>query len=370
VREFHELAGIFPLIVGDDFKALVADVKANGLRAPITLFKEKILDGRNRYRACEAAGVRPRFETYEGDDPLAFVVSANLARRHLNESQRALCAARLGDFRQGGDRSGKQDANLHLAQAADLFKVGVRSVNNALVVKNQGTAALARAVDSGTVAVSLAAQMARKPEAEQRDFVKHVEAGLKPVEAARQVRRAGVEGKVAAMPKGKFRVIYADPPWKYGDSRSQGGAGAAEDHYPTQDLETLKALDVRALAADDAVLLCWATFPLLPDALELVAAWGFAYKTAFVWRKSRGAGLGNYHRAEAELLLVSTRGSCHPDAKERAPQVFDFPRAEHSRKPEEARAMIDRLWKHGPRVELFRRGDAPEGWAVWGAEVR
>jgi N6-adenosine-specific RNA methylase IME4 len=131
----------------------------------------------------------------------------------------------------------------------------------------------------------------------------------------------------------------------------------------------LSALDVKKLAAPDSVLLCWATFPLLPDALEVVKAWGFKYKTAFVWEKNTSP-FGHYHKANAELLLVCTRGACTPDIAQRESQVQRFKRTVHSAKPEEWRALIDRLWPHGPRLELFRRGTAPENWDVWGAEVQ
>ena len=87
-RAFHPLAEIFPLIEGDDFNSLVADIKANGLIEPIVVFEDLILDGRNRYRACQAAGVEPAFRPFTGDDPSAYVISANLQRRHLNVEQR------------------------------------------------------------------------------------------------------------------------------------------------------------------------------------------------------------------------------------------------------------------------------------------
>src|SRR5690242_6164271 len=92
---YHQLANIFPLIEGDAFKALVADVKEHGVREPIWLYQEKILDGRNRYRAASAAKVKCPSQVYRGNDPLAFVISLNLKRRHLDESQRGLAAARV-----------------------------------------------------------------------------------------------------------------------------------------------------------------------------------------------------------------------------------------------------------------------------------
>jgi hypothetical protein len=88
--KFHALASIFPLLDGDEFDALVADIRAHGLRQRIVLHEGAILDGRNRYRACIEADIEPRFEQFSGRDPLAFVLSLNLRRRHLNEISNCL----------------------------------------------------------------------------------------------------------------------------------------------------------------------------------------------------------------------------------------------------------------------------------------
>ena len=128
------------------------------------------------------------------------------------------------------------------------------------------------------------------------------------------------------------------------------------------------------LAAPDSALFLWATFPQLPEALRLIQAWGFTYKSvAFVWlkqnRKSPGwfYGLGFWTRGNAEVCLLATRG--HP--KRQAANVHQFiisPVREHSRKPEEAREKIVALMGDLPRVELFAR-QSPPGWDVWGNEV-
>src|SRR5262245_61284071 len=115
---FHALANLFPLMEGEAFESFTADVKANGLREPITPLDGAILDGRNRFQACKQAGIEPRYENYEGGDPLGFILSVNVSRRHLTASQRTMVAARLETTQHGGDRKSRQDAQMHLDRKA------------------------------------------------------------------------------------------------------------------------------------------------------------------------------------------------------------------------------------------------------------
>lgn len=171
----------------------------------------------------------------------------------------------------------------------------------------------------------------------------------------------------------KYAAIYADPPWTYEVWSGAGKDRAAENHYPTMDLESIKALPVGDTAADDCALFLWAVMPQLPDALEVIKAWGFEFKTcAFVWVKttldgSRPAtGMGYWTRANAELCLLATRGT-PPRLNADVHQVVQSPRAEHSKKPDEVAARIERLVP-GPYIELFARGARP-GWDVWGNQA-
>ena len=169
----HPLAGIFPLMEGDEFDALVADIKTNGLINPITLFENMVLDGRNRVRACVAAGVARRYDTYAGSEPLAFVVSQNIARRHLSESQRALIGARLANLPHGvrSDRA----ANLPVsavtqADAAKMLNVSERGVRAAKAVMDRADPAVFKAVEQGRLAVSRAAEIVELPVEDQRSL--------------------------------------------------------------------------------------------------------------------------------------------------------------------------------------------------------
>lgn len=176
--------------------------------------------------------------------------------------------------------------------------------------------------------------------------------------------------KTMEWPEGKYRIIYADPPWSYGDTRETlKGTTGAKDHYVTMPLKDICNMQIEKLCTDDAVLFLWVPSPLLEDAFDVISAWGFSYKASFVWDKIRH-NLGNYNSVRHELLLVATRGSCIPDNRELYDSVQAIDKSDkHSEKPEHFRSIIDDLYPHGPRIELFRRGDVPENWRVWGNEV-
>jgi ParB-like chromosome segregation protein Spo0J len=185
--QFHELANVFPLIEGDEFAGLVADIGKQGLLEAIVLLDGKILDGRNRYRACLEAGVEPHFEEFDGEDPVAFVVSKNVARRHLDESQRAMAAARIATLQNGQRKSASPiGEGRSQAEAAQILNVGKRSVERARDVLDQGEETLVKAVEQGKVSVSAAADVATLPRQEQAEIVAKGEKEI--LEAAKRIR--------------------------------------------------------------------------------------------------------------------------------------------------------------------------------------
>jgi N6-adenosine-specific RNA methylase IME4 len=170
------------------------------------------------------------------------------------------------------------------------------------------------------------------------------------------------------MAAGVYRVLYADPPWSYGGGCFTPGAisSGAERHYRTMALDDICNIKLPGIA-EDAVLFLWAPSPQLENAFKVLAAWSFEYKQSFVWHKL-AHNFGWYNSVRHELLLIATRGSCVPDSKELIPSVQSIERTEHSRKPEAFRSIIDRLYTHGERIELFARGTLPPGWQGFGNE--
>lgn len=191
--EFHPLANLFPLLEGAEFTALAEDIRQNGVREPVVLLDGKILDGRNRWRASQSVGVTAPMVEFDGGNPLAFVISLNLCRRHLDETERAMVAAKLTGLKPGDNQHSRGPANLpdlepvSQAQAAELLNVGDRSVRHAVKVRAEGSPELVEAAEQGRVSVSLAAQIAEMPDEAQSAVVARVNAGEKPVEAFRSV---------------------------------------------------------------------------------------------------------------------------------------------------------------------------------------
>ena len=162
----------------------------------------------------------------------------------------------------------------------------------------------------------------------------------------------------------KHKVCYADPPWV---SQQQGARGAVR-HYDLMSTDRIKKMPIADLMADNSTLLLWTTNAALPDALEVMTAWGFEYKGNFVWDKYY-QGLGNYFRGAHELLLHGTRGRA-PFKFHAQRSIAQFPRQDHSHKPEEMIPLIERILD-GPYLELFarRRPNSRADWSVWGNEI-
>ena len=172
----------------------------------------------------------------------------------------------------------------------------------------------------------------------------------------------------------KYGAILADPPWQYRVYSKKGLGRSAESHYPTMNIEDIKALPVADIADKDCALFLWVTFPCLQEGLDVIKAWGFTYKTvAFAWVKQNKKadslfwGMGYWTRSNVELCLLATKGKPkRVDAG--VHQVVISHIEEHSRKPLEIHRRIERLIGDVPKIELFARRKTA-GFDVWGNEV-
>ncbi len=397
ILPFHPLANLFPLIEGDDFEQLVASVKEHRLRERIVLKDDLILDGRSRYRALLAAGLIdeskslvdtavyfPRYfrlfkEDKEGD-ALAYVLDKNLARRHLNDDQRRMVAARLANLGRGRPSEKPADCGIKVADAAKLVNVDAAGTERAKTVLANAAPEICAAVDKGHLSVAAAVQATKLSPTIQQVIAEDALAGKANVvrlvikKEARAVREAELGAKQCALPAQKFGVIVADPEWRFDPrSRETGMDRAADNHYLTAPTEIIAERDVISIAADDCILFLWATAPMLPDALAVMAAWGFTYKTHLIWHKIRpgdGRGSGYWVTGEHELLLIGTRGRVVAPATAMCGSLIAaLWQGRHSAKPEIFLELIEKHFPTLPKIELNRRGPARAGWAAWGNEA-
>ena len=380
--EFHEYAGIFPLLEGREFSELCADIKANGQREPIWIYEGKVLDGRNRFRACEAVGVVPRTAAYTGDDALAFVISLNLHRRHMTESQRGMAAARIANLTKSDAANMGHGATANLqshtrAGAADMLSVSERTVNTARKVITEGAPELVRAVESGRVSVSAAADVATLPKEEQTVIVAKGEKEI--LEAAKQIRIEKAEirkaendklkeaSRAIPLPAGKYRTIVIDPPWEMKKIARDVAPDQVDFDYPTMDLAQIAQFPVADMAHDEAIVFCWTTQKYLPDTFAIIEAWGFKYLACMVWHKNGGFqpfGLPQYN---AEFVLIGRKGGCDFVDTKAFMLCNNWPRREHSRKPDEFYELISRVTL-GPRIDVFSR-ERREGFDQFGNQT-
>ena len=219
--DFHEIANVFPLLDGQEFDDLCRDIAANGLLEPIWTYQGKILDGRNRYRACMQVGVKPQYREYTGDNPLSFVISLNMKRRHLNESQRAVIAARLANMTRGNPHGwdavnsksanlqNREDGKISQSTAAELLNVSPRLVATVKAVEREAPE-LVEKIERGEMTAHEAEKTVRQMQRErQRAEMAAAAAQVPPSERWRiwqdDIRTAKLDERVDA--------IITDPPY-------------------------------------------------------------------------------------------------------------------------------------------------------------
>ncbi|WP_169453489.1 MT-A70 family methyltransferase [Pleomorphomonas oryzae] len=401
-----------------DADALRDDIAEHGLRDQITLFDGQILDGRNRYRALMEIvklglvfkdsvltevdiakdipfavdlGSGSFFRRFRGSeaDALEFVLSKNLHRRHLTESQRAMVAANLATLAPGRPDTNNEPNSAHfrLSDAAKRLHVSKTSIKDARVVKDRGVSDLTDAVQRGDLKVSVAAQLARLTAEEQREVLaqhadrralsgiaRDLRAIRQKEKAERRIEREQQLGaKQCALPDKRYGVIIADPEWKYlAWSAETGSDRSPDNHYPCSDLDDIKARPVGDIAADDCALFLWVTTPFLDAGFEVMKAWGFDYKSSIVWGKLRegdGRGTGYWFLGEHETVLFGTRGKVPaPIPGQQFPSFFLAPVGEHSAKPDKVHEIAEAYFPNLPKIELNARRKRV-GWDGWGNEA-
>lgn len=206
-----------------------------------------------------------------------------------------------------------------------------------------------------------AQMLASLPSEKQENIIE----GRQSITQVRREQKAEEIAKKVWLPDDKYRVLYADPPWSYGNTQPDYQT-EQRDYYPVMKLTDICALDIKSICEDNAVLFLWVTSPILEESFQVIKAWGFKYKSSFVWDKIKH-NMGHYNSVRHEFLLICVRGSCQPDIPKLFDSVQSIERTEHGKKPEEFYDIIETLYPYGKKIELFARNER-RGWDGYGNE--
>ncbi len=388
---FHPIAAIFPLMSNVRLAELAADIRANGLLEPIQILDDQIIDGRNRYRACDIAGVQPTFKQVAADiNPWALVWSLNGQRRDLTADQRYIIwqECSVNDTAWQAERQRIADeANRKRAEAArEQHAVskpwageakpvdGAATICSATILepaakplKAAEKKAEAAHVDAGTVARIDTLKKSR-PDLHQKVRDGDLSSSRAYTQAKREEKIARLNDIAAQEVKaiqGVYDVLVIDPPWQMKKIEREVRQNQTAFDYPTMDEAALSGLILPA--ADDCHVWCWTTHKHLPMALRLLDAWGLKYVCTFVWHKPGGfqpVGLPQYN---CEFAIYARKGAPTFIDLKAFNVCFSAPRGAHSEKPQEFYDVIARVTA-GRRLDMFSRRKI-DGFDAWGNEA-
>ena len=381
---------LFPPMLDEEFDNLVNSIKENGLLEPIALWHGKIIDGRHRYEACKETGVECRFVELEEDiDPIAYIIAKNDIRRHLTTSQRAIIAYKLVEKSKTLEPSGSvgsgngkfsifenlpefkeetsKNEELTEQEASQIFKVNPKTIKFAQKVVTQGSPSIQKAVESGQIAVSDAANIVHESKQVQEQAVKAViEGRAKNVTAAINARnRKQMAKNPPPLPTGQYRTIVIDPPWQIEKIPREVRPNQHGLDYPTMSVEEIGTIELPL--APDAFVFLWTTQKYLHDAFHILEQWNVNHRFTMVWHKPGGIQPYNYAQSNVEFILVGAKGNPLFIDLKSFYAGFKAPRAEHSVKPEEFYDVVRRV-TIAPRLDMFSRRSI-DGFDIWGNEV-
>lgn len=370
IRIDPEFKALIPPLTVEEYAGLEESIVREGCRDALVLWMGILIDGHNRYEICQKHGIP--FETREielddRDEAIMWIIMNQFSRRNLPAYERARLALRLKpmiaekakgqQIRKSADfvsqKSVEQkpiDTQKELARAAGVSHDTIHKVET---IEAKADDKLKADIMAGKTSINQAYKEIKQAE-KKKEIQEKIQEQIEKPKTSNHVDIFTTDKK--------YRVIYADPPWSYNDKMGAPGMGGAVNHYPTMPLDDICSLPVPA--SKNAVLFLWTTSPQLEDSFKVINAWGFKYKSSFVWDKV-AHGMGHYNSIRHEFLLVAVKGSCVPDVQSRPDSVISIERTEHSRKPAAFRNLIDALYPIGDRLEMFAR-EAPAGWDVWG----
>jgi N6-adenosine-specific RNA methylase IME4 len=373
---------LIPALTTEEYKQLEANILSEGIRDPLVIWNGYLVDGHNRYAiACEHD---LDYKTVNKDfkDSTAvkeWMILNQFGRRNLSNYQRSVLALQLEEVfsakakenQKLSEGKGIQKSEylkgpevVTIKEVAKVANVSHDSIAKVKKIEAVATPEVKAQLSTGELSINQAYQEIKKEEKKEIQIEKKKEYEQRIATVSVNEFKANIFDT-----KDKYRIIYADPPWQYDLEQTSPNLGGAIKHYNSMSIEELCALPVNDIAEKDAVLFLWITSPKLNLFLQLMEAWGFEYKTSFVWDKVKH-NMGHYNSVRHEFLLIGGRGKSTPDIKQLHDSVITIERSDkHSEKPVEFLNIIDNLYQHGNRIELFARQAKKDNWYFWGNEV-
>jgi N6-adenosine-specific RNA methylase IME4 len=423
----EEFKKLIPPLTPDEYKQLETNCIEEGIRDAIITWNGYIIDGHNRYKIAQdwCLGYNTISKNFESEyDVVEWMLNNQFGRRNLTESQKSYLRGlkyendklrsgfrtdltpkwekvntadklakeynvskntiiRDNEFSKGLDLITKIAPEKHdeiLLEKTDLTKQQIQEFSK---IEKQ----IEKQIKSEQILISedeLKAKIEDKAKQLAEIKLKEIEEQKKAAKEAKfielQQKKEQYIERVETVTKNefkvdifntneKFRVIYADPAWSYNDKQETPMLGGAAKHYNTMSVSEISNLPVKYISEKNSVLFLWVTSPLLEDAFQVINAWGFKYKTSFIWDKVKH-NMGHYNSVRHEILLIATKGSCVPDNKKLYDSVQCIERNDnHSEKPIEFLNIIDDIYQYGNKIEMFCRKIKKQNWYGWGNEL-
>lgn len=386
-----ELKNIIPPLTFDEYATLEQSILSEGCREPLIVWEGAIVDGHNRYEICNRYNIefKTQDKSFESlDDAKIWMIDNQKGRRNLTDGWKYELAQTKKKIlaKKGKENISEAQKERHGITLSVFDKVRNHNTRKAIADdlnwstgktaqadyvwskadKDPEVAEIKKKAMSGDITINKAYEIIKKTEKKKALESKKQEYESRVEEVATQ----RVESFVDILNTDKtFRIFYADPPWKYDLEQTSPNLGGAIKHYNSMTIEELCALPIKKISQKNATLFLWITSPKLNHFLEIMDAWGFTYKTSFVWDKVKH-NMGHYNSIRHEFLLIGGKGKSAPDIQKLFDSVQSIERSDtHSQKPIEFMNIIDELYIYGERIELFARKAQKPIWFHWGNEV-
>jgi N6-adenosine-specific RNA methylase IME4/ParB-like chromosome segregation protein Spo0J len=379
-----ELKNLIRPLRDDEFEKLKESILSEGIRDPLVTWNGILLDGFHRYKIAQEYGLEYKTVEIELPDKEAakeWIYTNQLGRRNLTVYEASYYRGRLYESRKLNYDKNRDPSGRFVRLGNTAEEIGKEYGLSEKTIRRD--AEFSAAIDKVATEVGEEARRAillGQANVPKKDIEVLIEVKQKAPEfiepilngeieiskVVREIRRKDRIENTPTMPNGNYNVLYADPPWRYDFGFDIHGA--ADRHYHTMTIEELCELPIADLSEDNAVLFMWVTSPKLFDAKKVIDAWGFDYKTSFIWDKVKHV-MGHYNSVRHEILLVCVRGSFPKQNNTLHDSVISIERTdEHSEKPEYFRHLIEEMYPNSKKIELFARKRV-DGWDAWGNEL-